>query len=173
MDGSDYSNYAFDCKYFISNHCADFVHVLDVVACACVTSYVTWPVSLHLSNPHFEGFFKQQILNSWMTFVTSNSKYYHQQYDRLMESKVTHAWFEKKTASGRACTWTHQIVRIIYMQVLTFLHCTRISRNAWLYRGLLTQLAFLLFSIFSLCRMYYQVDDPQTMVLLTDEGPYT
>lgn len=40
MDGSDYSNYAFDCKYFISNHCGDFVHVLDAVACACVMSYV-------------------------------------------------------------------------------------------------------------------------------------
>lgn len=40
------------------------------------------------------------------------------------------------------------------------------------YRGLLTQLTFLLFSIFSLCRMYYQVVDPQTMVLQTDEGPY-
>lgn len=39
MDGSDYSNYAFDCKYFISNHCGDFVHVLDAVACACRT----WP----------------------------------------------------------------------------------------------------------------------------------
>lgn len=47
MDGSDYSNYAFDCKYFISNHCGDFVHVLDAVAYACVMSYVAWPVSLH------------------------------------------------------------------------------------------------------------------------------
>lgn len=33
MDGSDYSNYAFDCKYFISNHCGDFVHVLNAFAC--------------------------------------------------------------------------------------------------------------------------------------------
>lgn len=51
MDGSDYSNYAFDCKYFISNHCGDFVHVLDAVA--CVMSYVAWPVSLHFYiDPH-------------------------------------------------------------------------------------------------------------------------
>lgn len=56
MDGSDYSNYAFDCKYFISNHCGDFVHVLDAVACAIsmyVMSYVAWPVSLHFYiDPH-------------------------------------------------------------------------------------------------------------------------
>lgn len=65
MDGSDYSNYAFDCKYFISNHCGDFVHVLNAFACACVMSYVAWPVSLHFYiDPHFEGLFKQQILIS-------------------------------------------------------------------------------------------------------------
>lgn len=53
MDGSDYSNYAFDCKYFISNHCGDFVHVLDAVACEYVMSYVAWPVSLHFYiDPH-------------------------------------------------------------------------------------------------------------------------
>lgn len=56
MDGSDYSNYAFDCKYFISNHCGDFVHVLDAVACECVMSYVAWPVSLHFYIDPHKGF---------------------------------------------------------------------------------------------------------------------
>lgn len=61
MDGSDYSNYAFDCKYFISNHCGDFVHVLDAVACECVMSYVAWPVSLHFYiDPHM-GFFSNKF----------------------------------------------------------------------------------------------------------------
>lgn len=30
MDGSDYSNYAFDCKYFIPNHCGDFTRLNDL-----------------------------------------------------------------------------------------------------------------------------------------------
>lgn len=35
MDGSDYSNYAFDCKYFIPNHCGDFIRLNDLCC--------TWP----------------------------------------------------------------------------------------------------------------------------------
>lgn len=45
MDGSDYFNYVFDCKYFILNYCGDFVYVFDVVV--CVMLYVVWFVSLY------------------------------------------------------------------------------------------------------------------------------
>lgn len=47
MDGSDYFNYVFDCKYFILNYCVDFVYVFDVVVCVCVLLYVVWFVSLY------------------------------------------------------------------------------------------------------------------------------
>lgn len=61
MDGSDYSNYAFDCKYFIPNHCGDFTHACNCMCCVVrglarySRHFIYW----------FEGgfFLKQQIVN--------------------------------------------------------------------------------------------------------------